>query len=326
MTEPLYTNLGVIEDVEKPTHFKLDELGSTTPIPETYHTIYSGEIYHQRKLPACGAHAGAYLKNLQENRIHSPAYLWKRIKQIDGFPPDAGTSMEGIFKALQKHGVCSLKMLKNNTNLSLKDYTDASVLTAEMDDDALRSRIGAYAFKWNPTIEDIKRAIYDHKVVLMRVEISADWWTPSWNGKDILPLKTNFPGQGGHFVVVTGYDKESIYGLNEWGLTWGDKGEFYFNKNYMGRVTYIGTCFDFTEEKTPYIFKRTLKKGDTGSDVGALQVILKDRGYMPLTAKIDSMFGPITENAVKALQKAKMLVVDGIFGPKTQAIINDHHM
>jgi hypothetical protein len=318
MNEIDMTNLGVVDQKQKETDFDLRQLASATPLPEAYKTPYSGEIYHQHKLPACGAHAGTYVKNIQEGRNHSPSYLWKRIKQVDGFPPEAGTSMEGIFKALKQYGVCSLDLLKNNTLDTLEKYTDAKLLTKAMDEDALKSRIGAYGYVWNPTFEQIKRNIFDFKVIIMRVEISADWWTPSWLGKDILPLKKKFAGQGGHFVVGTWFDKDTIGGLNEWGVTWGDNGTFYFKGDYVGRVTYIGTCFDYTE-KAPYIFKRTLKRGMTGTDVGVLQQILKDKGYLPATHKITQNFLDKTLAAVKKFQADKKLVADGIVGKLTIA-------
>lgn len=306
------------EQKQKETDFNLAEIGSATEIPESYFTEYTGEIYHQRKIPACGAHAGVYVKNIQEGRNHSPSYLWKRIKQVDGFPPEAGTSMEGIFKALAKYGACSLDLLANDTTVSLDTYTNPAVLTQEMDKDALNSRIGAYAYDWSPTFESLKRYIYQYKVILVRIEISADWWTPSWKGKDILPLKKKFNGQGGHFVVLTGYDKDTIYGINSFGATWGNNGFLSFKEDYMPRITYIGTCFDY-KEKAPYVFTRTLKYGMKGTDVGVLQTILRDKGFLPSTHKVTQNFLGKTLIAVQKFQTKKGLVADGIVGKLTIA-------
>lgn len=312
-----YINLGAITQEKKQSDFNLTKMGSGTPIPLSYRPDYTGVIYHQRKTPSCGAHAGVYVKNIQECRNHSPAYLWKRIKQIDGIPPENGTSMEFIFKALQKYGVCELSLLDNDTMLNLDTYTDSSTITPKMDLNALQSRIGAYGYDWKPTFESIKQAIYEHGVVLIRVEISADFWTPSWNGKDILPLHTKFKGQGGHFMVLNGYDEKYIYGLNEWSEAWGDKGTFYFDESYMPRVTYIGTCVDLVD-KAPYIFTRTIKRGMTGTDVGTLQVILRDKGFFPKTQSITKLFGVITEKAVREFQVTQGLTSDGIVGKLTQ--------
>ncbi len=60
----------------------------------------------------------------------------------------------------------------------------------------------------------------------------------------------------------------------------------------------------------------TLKSGDGGVHVLTLQGLLIARGY---PVKVDGDFGPATEAAVKALQKAAKLTADGTCGPKTWA-------
>lgn len=62
-----------------------------------------------------------------------------------------------------------------------------------------------------------------------------------------------------------------------------------------------------------------LRRGSTGPWVERLQHGLAGVGYYMLT--IDGDFGPGTEGAVKLLQRARGLVVDGIAGPKTFAAI-----
>lgn len=57
-----------------------------------------------------------------------------------------------------------------------------------------------------------------------------------------------------------------------------------------------------------------LKRGDQGSAVKEAQEHLRRHGY---NIAVDGIFGPKTEQAVRAFQAAKGLVVDGIIGPKT---------
>lgn len=64
---------------------------------------------------------------------------------------------------------------------------------------------------------------------------------------------------------------------------------------------------------------RLLRKGDRGNDVRAVQEALKLLGYDP--GPIDGIFGPRTDAAVRAFQRAKGLGVDGIVGPKTRAAL-----
>jgi peptidoglycan hydrolase-like protein with peptidoglycan-binding domain len=54
----------------------------------------------------------------------------------------------------------------------------------------------------------------------------------------------------------------------------------------------------------------------TGLAVGVLQADLNRHGAK---LKIDEVFGPLTEAAVKIFQKVRGLVVDGIVGPLTWA-------
>ncbi len=60
---------------------------------------------------------------------------------------------------------------------------------------------------------------------------------------------------------------------------------------------------------------RNMKLGDSGSDVAQVQRMLKKLGYYK--SKIDSNFGPLTEQAVKRFQADNNLQIDGIVGPRT---------
>ncbi|HEY2074389.1 MAG TPA: peptidoglycan-binding domain-containing protein [Gaiellaceae bacterium] len=60
---------------------------------------------------------------------------------------------------------------------------------------------------------------------------------------------------------------------------------------------------------------QTLKPGDTGAQVRALQRALKSLGYSVGT--IDGQYGPSTKTAVASFQHASNLTADGVFGPLT---------
>jgi hypothetical protein len=59
----------------------------------------------------------------------------------------------------------------------------------------------------------------------------------------------------------------------------------------------------------------TLKPGDSGAQVRALQRALKALGYSVGT--VDGQYGPATKTAVASFQHAAGLTADGVFGPKT---------
>lgn len=73
----------------------------------------------------------------------------------------------------------------------------------------------------------------------------------------------------------------------------------------------------------PVAEKTYLCKGDSGSDVKALQENLISLGYSCGTAGADGDFGDKTEAAVRAFQKANELTVDGLAGEETQAKIKE---
>jgi peptidoglycan hydrolase-like protein with peptidoglycan-binding domain len=62
-----------------------------------------------------------------------------------------------------------------------------------------------------------------------------------------------------------------------------------------------------------------VRQGDHGHPVPTLQDLLRARGH---TVKVDGIFGPRTETAVRAFQQAihadvPSMTVDGIVGPMT---------
>ncbi|HWO07017.1 MAG TPA: MBG domain-containing protein [Candidatus Paceibacterota bacterium] len=69
-----------------------------------------------------------------------------------------------------------------------------------------------------------------------------------------------------------------------------------------------------------YQFTRRLARGMSGDDVMELQKILIAKGYMKVAA--NGHFGPATEAAVKAYQKANGLEQVGSVGPLTRALLN----
>ncbi|MCL2350996.1 MAG: peptidoglycan-binding protein, partial [Firmicutes bacterium] len=63
----------------------------------------------------------------------------------------------------------------------------------------------------------------------------------------------------------------------------------------------------------------TVRLGDRGQAVVELQTLLASRGFSPGPA--DGIFGPLTQNAVLAFQRANGLAADGIVGPITWGVL-----
>ena len=69
----------------------------------------------------------------------------------------------------------------------------------------------------------------------------------------------------------------------------------------------------FGKRGRPAFGSRTMKLGDRGWDVAAMQYILARRGYPP--GAIDAVFGPMTDTALRNFQGAFGLSADGLAGP-----------
>ena len=74
-----------------------------------------------------------------------------------------------------------------------------------------------------------------------------------------------------------------------------------------------------TPEPTESPYTATLKRGDKGDDVAAMQARLIELGYLQGAA--DGSFGAKTEDAVKAFQAAMSLTQDGAATPQLQAAL-----
>ena len=78
----------------------------------------------------------------------------------------------------------------------------------------------------------------------------------------------------------------------------------------------------YSEEEIPVVIvKPTLRKGDSGDEVKALQERLNELGYN--CGDADGKFGTKTVTAVKAFQKANGLDADGVVGRKTWAALDE---
>ena len=64
----------------------------------------------------------------------------------------------------------------------------------------------------------------------------------------------------------------------------------------------------------------TLKAGASGEDVRSIQALCNARGH---TVTVDGAFGPLTEVAVKVVQRAAKIAEDGVVGPATWPALMD---
>ena len=283
--------------------------------PTTFESVVS-TIYMQGPWGTCGAHAGAQIANVLLGIVSSPKYLWKRIKQIDGFDVNSGTDMRSIFKVLQSTGVCELSFMDDSLEQTIQQYTDPGEITPNMDANAATHKIGSYGFLDAPiNLAQIRQAIAAYGAVILLVDCGDGFWLPSW-GPANNPLKVgNFVGH--HFIAATGYGLTLIDGANSWSMAWGDKGMFHFDDTFTPHVLEVGFATKVTAA-TKFVFNNNLSfLMMNNPDVHALQVRLgMDPAYQT------GNFLGRTLTAVLKFQSANGLPPTGFVGPMTRAILN----
>ena len=98
----------------------------------------------------------------------------------------------------------------------------------------------------------------------------------------------------------------------------GYNGPAFASNNYDGKLAraYARHGGDGSIAPAPTPTTGLLRRGSRGEAVRVLQTALIATGYVLVS---DGIFGPATEQAVRAFQKRNRLVVDGIVGPATMA-------
>ena len=193
------------------------------------------------------------------------------------------------------------------------------------------ARVGISAITWNRSrFMCIRRFLTDEQyasVIVGGVDLGnteAQYWrllkntgVPYTNGADVLRVQTK--------LQELGYFRGSLGGnygpITESAVIEFQKAMTIKADGIVGPQTW-GKLFSAAPVPKPpvsVVYTRLLKNEGKpymrGDDVVAVQEALTAAGYKP--GEIDGVYGPMTEEAVKAYQKANGLTVDGIVGPKT---------
>ena len=165
---------------------------------------YCTPIENQGNLPYCAAYsASSFAENILWRKQHyhediDPVPLYKYAKTIDGDPQGAGTYLECAMEALLKYKYFDKNICKIMT-------------------------FGGNPFNNGNAIRDMKFAIHRYGVAMAGFAITSEWY----NAKDcIIRGDKNALDQGGHAVIVCGYDdeKQLFRIMNSWGESYADNG------------------------------------------------------------------------------------------------------
>lgn len=190
---------------------------------------YCTPVENQGNLPYCAAYAAtSFAENIlwRKNHYHEeidPLPIYKYAKSIDGDPTGAGTflecAMEGLFKYKYFNpDVCKIKLFGGNP------------------------------FNNGNAIRDMKFAIHQYGICMAGFAITSEWYSP--NSKNMVTGIKGATGQGGHAVVVCGYNDElkAFLIMNSWGTSYAEKGFVWVSYDaFLEQFIYASTmthCLD----------------------------------------------------------------------------------
>lgn len=312
-------------------------------LPKTFHEAL-GSVLHQQKTPSCVSHSVVAVIRLYwfyktgDWIDFSPRFLDVLAKRTDGQPIDGGTFPRLVMSLAAKYGCATTATVPNDTSLPINQYRDDKVLTPEAFAEALKWRIPGYVrVPVDPV--SMRQAIFFYGAISVLYRVGEELWVPSWQPKDVDPLRTPKAIVSGHQMTPNGWSDEKLNILrNSWGATWGTNGETHYDPTAWNQYTIEAWAVaELPEDLKQYLshlpkqadfhftWNTDLKRGDTNDDVKYAQIALMILGFMPPVAPEDlGIFGPKTSLAVGQFQKANGIspVPDRI-GPKTRKVLNE---
>lgn len=143
------------------------------------------------------------------------------------------------------------------------------------------------------------------------------------------PAIPSIPNANGYFDAATRAAVrkfQSVFGLDVDGIV--GKSTWYKIKQIYNAVKKVSELYSegITMSEVDRIFSKVVRRGDRGTDVRSVQYYLAFLGFfndnLP-EITVDGIFGPATENAVRAFQSQYGLTVDGIVGRSTWYRLQD---
>lgn len=333
---------------------QLAQIAAVGPLPSKHiEDVTSLPVWHQHKIGACVGHAGAkykqHLDRLETGKVFplSARFLYTVAKCRDAFK-DEGTYPRLVAKIVKDHGVATEKTMPNDTLLDHETYVynrDESKIPAAAFKEAAPFKISGYAFVNVKSAEEMKRAIVDWHGAMLLMSIGNEWWVPSWNEKDVVPLRDPKSPVGGHEVYLYGYEdvggRTKFYIFNSWSVDWGAKGMAWFwHDEYVSHlqeaITFVDMPTQITEDLKDlpeeqafeHTFLKDMKYGQTSTEVKKLQAALKIDGVYD--GPITGYYGLLTAAGVLAFWKKYNLtnwlenttLKGKSVGPKTRKHLN----
>lgn len=257
----------------------------------------------QKISSSCGGFAVSTLKEIKDpnHTVKSPKFIYSQTHAVGG-----GTSVYALGNHVIKKGACS-EALCPSEPATEANLTRSEGITEEMFNDGLKDLSLAYAQIRNlKSIDDVACALRDNDGIILGIYGKNNG---TWRTENVVPPLPTDKDKFAHWVcgVEAGIHngEKAIRFMNSWGEFTGFQGLQWITEEYFtsGNIWCAWTVTEKENVIVPefkYFWSRTLKLGDSNTDVKALQKALKLEGYeQPVTG----YYGTITKSNVIKLQE-----------------------
>ena len=267
-------SFGAIEsksDKKRIFHEELVTMADPTPTLKGGYDYKPEEIEHQHKVGVCTS--SSLIQNAQKaiGKRFSIEFQYLLQKKYYDKNWSEGSSILHALKVGKNYGFLPLEEWKWTTEedryLPYEAYIKKLQAVPESEIQRLITlcsdyKLTGYAQIYSGDQLALSKAITASKSgILAMYLVGEEWWTPSWNKKDINPLRPPKNYVSGHAVTLSKFDytkgiDQKI--ANTWGNTWCDKGCADINwLNYKPREAFI-PYYDMTEAQLQDL-KKTLQ-------------------------------------------------------------------
>jgi len=180
---------------------------------------YMTPVENQGSMPWCAAYSASTFAEAvlwRKNGYHKdidPGKLYRYAKTIDGDPNGDGTYLE-----------CALEALKAKSWFPRK----CQVRTFGN---------GFFGFGSSTGFEDVKLAVHRFGCCLAGFNITSEWFAPK---NAVVRGGSDYGCEGGHAVLICGYDRDGVLVMNSWGSDYGKDGKIYVSRKAFDRQFMYG--------------------------------------------------------------------------------------
>ena len=249
---------------------------------------------------ACGGYATSTLKEILDvqHTVKSPKFIYSQTHAVGG-----GTSIYALGNLLVKEGACS-ELLCPSYPPTESNLTRSEDITKEMLYDAIKDLSLSYAqINTLKDIDSIAQALRDNDGLILGIYgfNNGSWLTEN-------PLPSNEPATNKWAHWICGFEagmykgKKAIRFMNSWGTSCGNNGAQWITEDFFTSGN-IWCAWTITENPIippfKYTFTKSIKYGETSSEVTALQKALVRLGFLVMPPNVAyGFYGNLTRIAV----------------------------